>query len=75
MQFKGPKTKQRPTAYSLLLPPVAVVMAGVIGWPVFWYVKSRQTAAAVTAWTTHEGAARPRVVLPRSENRRLSVFR
>ena len=41
MQSKGPKTKQRLTAYSLLLPPVAVVMAGAIGWPVFWYVKSR----------------------------------
>jgi hypothetical protein len=54
MQFKGPKTKQRRTAYSWLLPPVAVIMAGAIGWPVFWYVKSRETAAAVTAWMTHE---------------------
>jgi hypothetical protein len=53
MQPKAPKTK-RLTAYSWLLPPVAVFMAGVIGWPVFWYVKSRQTAAAVTAWMTHE---------------------
>jgi len=54
MQSKGLKTKQRLTAYSLLLPPVAVVMAGAIGWSVFWYVKSRETAAAVTAWMTHE---------------------
>jgi cbb3-type cytochrome oxidase maturation protein len=46
MQPKDPKTEQRVTAYSWLLPPVAVVMAGVIGWPVFWYVKSRQIAAA-----------------------------
>jgi hypothetical protein len=54
MQSKSPNTKQRLTAYSWLLPPVAIVIAGVIGWPVFWYVKSRQTAAAVTAWMTHE---------------------
>jgi hypothetical protein len=52
MQCKGPKTKQRVNVYSWLLPPVAVVMAVAIGWPVFWYVKSRE--AAVTAWTTHE---------------------
>ncbi|MGA7383947.1 MAG: DUF2125 domain-containing protein [Methylocella sp.] len=54
MQPKGPKTQQRPNACSWLLPPVAVAMAGVIGWPVFWYVKSRETAAALTTWTTHE---------------------
>jgi hypothetical protein len=54
MQSKSPKTKQRLTAYSWLLPPVAVIMAGVIGWSVFWYVKARETAAAVTAWMTHE---------------------
>jgi hypothetical protein len=54
MSSKGPKTKQRLTAYSWLLPPVAVLLAGVIGWPVFWYVKSRETAAALTAWTAHE---------------------
>jgi hypothetical protein len=54
MPSKGPKTKQRISAYSLLLPPVAVLLAGVIGWSVFWYVKSRQTEAAVTAWMTRE---------------------
>jgi hypothetical protein len=54
MQPKGPKTKQRLTAYSWLLPTVAVLVAGAAGWAVFWYVKSRETAAAVTAWTTHE---------------------
>jgi hypothetical protein len=54
MQPKGPKTKQRRNAYSWLLPPVAVLLAGAIGWPVFWYVKSREAAAALTAWTTHE---------------------
>ena len=54
MRPKGLKTKQRRTAYSWLLPPIAVLLAGVIGWPVFWYVKSRETAAAVTAWTAHE---------------------
>jgi len=45
---------QRPNAYSWLLPPVAVLLAVAMGWPLFWYVKSRQTAAALTAWTTHE---------------------
>ena len=54
MQSKGPKTKQYLNAYSWLLPPVAVVMAVAIGWPVFWYVKSRETAAALEAWTAHE---------------------
>jgi hypothetical protein len=54
MQPKGPKTKQRLNAYFWLLPPVAVIMAVAIGWPVFWYVKSREAAAALTAWTTHE---------------------
>jgi hypothetical protein len=54
MQPKGPTTKQRLTAYSWLLPPVAVVIAGVIGWSLFWYVKARETTAALTAWTTHE---------------------
>jgi hypothetical protein len=54
MQSKDPKTKQRLNAYSWLLPPVAVIITVVIGWPVFWYVKSRQTATAVTAWMTHE---------------------
>jgi hypothetical protein len=54
MHSRGPKTKQRLTANSWLLPPVAVVVAVAIGWPGFWYVKSRETAAAVTAWMTHE---------------------
>jgi hypothetical protein len=54
MQSKSPKTKQRLNAYFWLLPPVAVITAVAIGWPAFWYVKSRETAAALTAWTTHE---------------------
>ena len=54
MQSKGPKTKQRKSAYSLLLRPVAVVLAVAIGWPAFWYVKSRAAAAGVSAWMTHE---------------------
>jgi hypothetical protein len=54
MPSKGPKTKQRISAYSLLLPPVAIVLAAVIGWSIFWYVRSRETAAAVTAWMTRE---------------------
>jgi hypothetical protein len=54
LQSKGPKTKQRVAAYSWLLPSVAVVMAVAFGWSVFWYVKSREAAAAVTAWMMHE---------------------
>src|ERR1700731_2192834 len=54
MQPKSLNTKQRLNAYFLLLPPVAVVMVGAIGWSVFWYVKSRETATAVTAWMTRE---------------------
>jgi hypothetical protein len=54
MQSKGPKTKRRLTAYSLLLPLIAVVLAVAIVWPVFWYVKSRAALAALTAWTAHE---------------------
>ncbi len=54
MQSKGPETKRRLNAYSSLLPPIAVVMAVTIGWSVFWYVKSRTAAAALTAWTAHE---------------------
>ncbi|MGH6795704.1 MAG: DUF2125 domain-containing protein [Methylocella sp.] len=54
MQSKGPGTKQRLAAYSALLRPVAVLLAVAIGWPAFWYVKSRAAAAAVSAWMTHE---------------------
>ena len=54
MQSEGPTIKPRLTAYSSLLPPLAVVMAGMIGWSVFWYAKSRAAAAALTEWTTQE---------------------
>ena len=54
MQSNVPKTKQRWSAHSLLLPPVAIVLAVAIGWPAFWYVKSRAAAAGVSAWMTHE---------------------
>ncbi|MGH6799889.1 MAG: DUF2125 domain-containing protein [Methylocella sp.] len=54
MPSNVPETKQRLTAYSLLRPLVAIVLAVAIGWPLFWYVKSRAAAAALTAWTTHE---------------------
>jgi hypothetical protein len=54
MRSKGPKTKRRINAYSLLLPPITVVLAVAIGWPVFWYIKSRAAAASVSAWMTHE---------------------
>jgi hypothetical protein len=54
MQSKGPNRKQRLTTYSSLLPPLAVIVAGMIGWSAFWYVKSRAAAAALTSWTAHE---------------------
>ncbi len=54
MQSKGPETKRRLNAYSSLLLPIAVAMAVAIGWSVFWYVKSRAAAAALTEWTRHE---------------------
>jgi hypothetical protein len=54
MQSKGPETKRRLNAYSSLLPSIAVAMAVAIGWSVFWCVKSRAVAAALTAWTAHE---------------------
>ncbi|MGH6839416.1 MAG: DUF2125 domain-containing protein [Methylocella sp.] len=54
MQSKLPVTKQRVYAYSSLLPPLAVVVAGMIGWSVFWYVKSCAADAALTAWTARE---------------------
>lgn len=55
MHSTAPETRQRlNTAFWLLLPPVAVLLTLAIGWSIFWYVKSRQTAAAMTAWMTHE---------------------
>ena len=54
MQSNGPMTKRRIRAYSLLPPAVVIVLAVAIGWPVFWYVKSRAAAAGVSAWMTHE---------------------
>ena len=54
MQSKGPNTKQRRNAYSWLLALAAIVLAVAIGWPVLWYIKSRETAAALTEWTVRE---------------------
>ncbi|MGH6842740.1 MAG: DUF2125 domain-containing protein, partial [Methylocella sp.] len=54
MQSEGLTLNQRLTAYSSLLPPLAIVMAGMIGWTVFWYANSRAAAAALTEWTAHE---------------------
>ena len=54
MQSKDPNSKQRRNAYSWLLAPAAIFLAVAIGWPVLWYVKSRETSAALTEWTVHE---------------------
>jgi hypothetical protein len=54
MQSKAPKSKRRAKAYSWLLLPLAILATAPIGWSIFWYVKSRQTAAAVAAWMTNE---------------------
>ena len=48
MQSKKEETRQRSTAFYLLYVPSAVLVAIVVGWSIFWYVASRQTAAAVT---------------------------
>ncbi|MGQ0445004.1 MAG: DUF2125 domain-containing protein [Beijerinckiaceae bacterium] len=54
MRSEGSTLKQHLTAYSWLLPLLAVGMAATIGWPVFWFAKSRAAAAALTEWTAHE---------------------
>ena len=49
--------KHRSTAYYLVFVPGAVLLTIVVGWSIFWYFVSRQTAAAVTNWMTHEAQA------------------
>jgi hypothetical protein len=57
MQSKKEETTQRSTAYYLVYVPAAVLVAIVIGWSIFWVVASRQTAAAISNWITHEAQA------------------
>ncbi|WGJ15853.1 DUF2125 domain-containing protein [Methylocapsa sp. D3K7] len=57
MQSKKEETRQRSTAFYLLYVPSAVIVAIVVGWSIFWYVASHQTAAAVTNWMTQEAKA------------------
>lgn len=55
MESKAPVAKQQqPHPYSWAYPSLIVVVAVIVGWSAFWYFKSRQAAAAVTAWMTHE---------------------
>lgn len=54
MRAISPRTKQRLRAYSWLFPSLAVVVAVAVGWSLFWFVKSYQTASALTAWMARE---------------------
>jgi len=54
MDSKKTETTHRSTAYYLVFVPATVLLTIVVGWSIFWYVVSRQTAAAVTSWMTHE---------------------
>jgi hypothetical protein len=46
--------KQRLRAYSWLIVLLAILAMAPIGWSIFWFVKSRAAAAAVTAWMAQE---------------------
>ena len=48
------ETKPRLSAYFPIIIPAAVILTIIAGWSVFWFFISRQTAAAVTNWMTHE---------------------
>ena len=54
MPSKKNEIKERSRAYYLVYIPAAVLLTIVVGWSIFWYFVSRQTAAAVTNWMTHE---------------------
>jgi hypothetical protein len=54
MQSETPETKQRPHSYSWLYPSVAMLIAVLIGWSIFWYFKTRQIAAAFDTWAAHQ---------------------
>jgi hypothetical protein len=54
MPSKKTEIKQRSTVYFLVFVPAALLLTIVVGWSIFWYFVSRQTAAAVTSWMTHE---------------------
>lgn len=57
MQSKKDAMKHRSIAYYLVYVPGAVLLAIAAGWSIFWYGVSRQTAAAVGSWLTHEAQA------------------
>ncbi len=54
MPSKKPETKPHSSAVRLVLIPAALLLTIAGGWSVFWFVKSRLAAAAVTNWMTHE---------------------
>jgi hypothetical protein len=49
--------KHRSSVYYLVFIPGVVLLTVVAGWSLFWFFASRQTAAAVAKWMTHEAKA------------------
>jgi hypothetical protein len=54
MPSKKNEIKEHSRAYYLVFIPATMLLTIVAGWSIFWYFASRQTAAAVTNWMTHE---------------------
>jgi hypothetical protein len=55
MSFKAPPAKQSPLhRYSWLIVLLGMVAMAPIGWSLFWYAKSHEAAAALTAWMAQE---------------------
>jgi hypothetical protein len=54
MSFEDSALKQRMRAHSWLIVLLAILAVAPIGWSIFWFVKSRTAAAAVTAWMAQE---------------------
>ena len=54
MSFKAPVTKRRLQRYSWVIVLLAMVAMAPIGWSIFWYAKSHEAAAALTAWMAQE---------------------
>ncbi|MCI0600606.1 MAG: DUF2125 domain-containing protein [Beijerinckiaceae bacterium] len=54
MTSKAPVTKRRLRNNSWLVLPFAMLVMAPLGWSLFWYVKSRQAAAALTEWMANE---------------------
>jgi hypothetical protein len=54
MSSEAPVTTRRLRRYSWLIVLLAIVAMAPIGWSIFWYAKSREAAAALTAWMAQE---------------------